>query len=258
MRRRDFLGAAGLATASGVAALAAEPGEAPGRQLLELRLYHCDPGDMRKRLDGFLALAVPAWNRIGIEPVGVFGMADEKSADVYVLLPHKSAESAVAAQHRLLTAEADFAKTATAFLDPPKDAPTFKRLEAWLLLAFEAMPRVDVPTKSDTRLLQLRTYESYSTFKALKKIEMFSTGGEIALFRKVGMTPVFFGQTLYGSKMPNLTYMLSFADEAAQKAGWDKFLASPEWAKLKNDPQYKDTVSAITNTILKPTPYSQI
>ena len=38
----------------------------------------------------------------------------------------------------------------------------------------------------------------------------------------------------------------------AQKA------AAPEWDKLKNDPQYKDTVSAITNIILKPTPYSQI
>ena len=257
MRRRDFLGAAGLATASGVAALAAEPGEAPSKQLLELRLYRCDPGDMRKRLDGCLALAVPAWNRLGIEPVGVFGMADEKSADVYVLLPHKSAEAAATAEARLL-ADADFAKAAAAFLDPPKDAPTFKRLEAWLLLAFDAMPKVDVPTKKETRLLQLRTYESHSAAKALKKIEMFNTGGEIALFRKVGMTPVFFGQTLYGSKMPNLTYMLGFDDEAAQKAAWARFLAAPEWDKLKNDPQYKDTVSAITNLILKPTPYSQI
>ena len=257
MRRRDFLGAAGLATATGVAALAAEPGDAPSKQLLELRLYHCDPGDMRKRLDGFLALAVPAWNRLGIEPVGAFGMADEKSADLYVLLPHKTIGSAATAEQRLL-ADADFAKAAAAFLDPPKDQPTFKRLEAWLLLAFDAMPKVDVPTKKETRLLQLRTYESHSAAKALKKIEMFNTGGEIALFRKVGMTPVFFGQTLCGSKMPNLTYMLGFDDEAAQKAAWARFLAAPEWTTLKNDPQYKDTVSAITNIILKPTPYSQI
>ena len=258
MKRREFLGAscvAGLA-AAGTAALGAE-GAAPQKEWLELRLYRCEAGPMRKRLDDFLALAVPAWNRIGVAPVGVFGMADEKTADVYVLLPHKTVESAVTAEQRLL-ADADFAKAAAAFLDPPKAEPTFSRLEAWLLLAFDGVPKVEVPTKKETRVLQLRTYESYGTAKALKKIEMFNSGGEIAIFRRTGMQPVFFGQTLFGSKMPNLTYLLGFDDDEARKAAWAKFLADPDWKKLSTDPQYKDTVSAITNIFLKPAACSQI
>ncbi|HUT32257.1 MAG TPA: NIPSNAP family protein [Planctomycetota bacterium] len=259
MRRRDFLGAscaAGVVAAGGAAAGAEAPAGA-AKEFLELRLYHYEPGAMRKRLDDFLALAVPAWNRLGIQPVGAFAMTDEKTPGIFVLLPHKTADSAVTSEQRLL-ADAEFAKAAAAFLDPPKAEPTFKRVETWLMLAFDGVPKVEVPTKKETRVFQLRTYESHSAAKALKKIEMFNAGGEIDLFRRVAMPPVFFGQTLYGSKMPNLTYMLGFDDEAAQKAAWARFLAHPDWNKLKNDPQYKDTVSTITNLILEPTAYSQI
>ncbi|HUT13749.1 MAG TPA: NIPSNAP family protein, partial [Thermoguttaceae bacterium] len=73
-----------------------------------------------------------------------------------------------------------------------------------------------------------------------------------------GMPPVFFGQTLIGAKMPNLTYMLGFDDIAAKEKGWATFMADPRWNKLKNDPAYKDTVSAITNIMLRPADCSQI
>ena len=46
-----------------------------------------------------------------------------------------------------------------------------------------------------------------------KKIEMFNTGGELALFREVGMDPVFFGEALLGTRVPNLTYMLGGRDK---------------------------------------------
>jgi len=55
-----------------------------------------------------------------------------------------------------------------------------------------------------------------------------------------------------------MTYMLTFADTDVQKAAWDKFKDSPEWKKLSGDPQYKDTVSNITNLELQPTSYSQV
>jgi len=241
----------------GNAAVGAEAPPAGAKEFLELRLYHYEPGAMRKRLDDFLALAVPAWNRLGIQPVGAFAMTDEKTPGIFVLLPHKTAESAVTSEQRLL-ADVEFAKAAAAFLDPPKAEPTFKRVETWLMLAFDAVPKIEVPTKKDTRIFQLRTYESHCAERARRKIAMFNEGGEVALFRKVGMPPVFFGQTLAGARMPNLTYMLGFDDEAAQKDAWAKFLAHPDWTAMKNDPQYKDTVSNITNLLLKPTAYSQI
>ena len=72
------------------------------------------------------------------------------------------------------------------------------------------------------------------------------------------MQPVFFGETLVGTKLPNLTYMLVFDDMDARKANWAKFLADPAWKKLRSDPAYKDTVSNITNIFLRPAPFSQI
>ncbi len=83
---------------------------------------------------------------------------------------------------------------------------------------------------------------------------------ELAIFRRVGLTPVCFGSALLGAKMPNLTYMLVFPDDAARTAAWDRFRADDEWKQLKAMPEYadKEIVSRITNKILQPEPYSGI
>jgi hypothetical protein len=72
------------------------------------------------------------------------------------------------------------------------------------------------------------------------------------------MTPVFFGETLVGPKMPSLTYMITFADMASRDRAWSAFSKDPEWKALSADPQYRDNVSAISDIILQPTSYSQI
>ena len=87
---------------------------------------------------------------------------------------------------------------------------------------------------------------------------MFNGGGELDIFRNVGLTPVFFGETIVGQKLPNLTYMLAFDDMSARDAAWRRFGQDPDWDVLKRDQQYADTVSAITDFILRPTGYSQI
>jgi len=87
---------------------------------------------------------------------------------------------------------------------------------------------------------------------------MFNEGGEIAIFKKTGLQPVFFGETLIGPKLPNLTYMLVFDDMVTRDEKWDTFRRDPEWKKLSANPTYKDTVSNITDIILQPARYSQI
>jgi len=217
-----------------------------------------EAGPKRERLDAFLReAAIPAWNRIGIEHVGVFEAMDGKSADLRVVLAYSSLEAFATATRRLL-ADADFLKAGAAWLDLPKKDPLFKRIESSLMLAFDECPRVEVHGKKEGRVFQLRTYESHSLKKGQKKVEMFNAGGEIAIFRRCGMQPVFFGETLAGALIPNLTYMLVFDDMAAKDAAWKKFLGDPAWKKLAKDPAYKDTVSRITNTLLRPTPYSQL
>ena len=117
--------------------------------------------------------------------------------------------------------------------------PTSRRSSGWrgrLLLAFKGMPELATPVKSAGRIFQLRIYESPSVKTGQKKIEMFNDAGEIAIFRRVGLHAVFFGEALVGAKMPNLTYMLVFESREELKANWSKFGSDPDWQKLKTMP----------------------
>ncbi|HEY7235210.1 MAG TPA: NIPSNAP family protein, partial [Gemmatimonadaceae bacterium] len=108
-----------------------------------------------------------------------------------------------------------------------------------------------------SRIYEMRTYESHSDRAALNKLKMFNAG-EVPIFRRAGLTPVFFGETLIGSQMPSLTYMVTFADMTARDKAWAAFSNDPEWKSLSADAQYRDNVSAISDIILRPTGYSQI
>jgi len=52
--------------------------------------------------------------------------------------------------------------------------------------------------------------------------------------------------------------MLAFESMEERDKNWQIFRDDPDWLKLKSDPQYKDTVSNITDYILTPASYSQI
>jgi hypothetical protein len=80
-------------------------------------------------------------------------------------------------------------------------------MESSLLRAFSGMPRIEVPPAAGQRaprIFELRTYESHSKKANRTKIEMFNRG-EIGIFRRTGLRPVFFGETLVGAGQPNLT-----------------------------------------------------
>jgi hypothetical protein len=260
MKRRDFLAATGVAavgTLGGIDRAQSKSCESH-REYYELRAYRLKSQDKQKvMLDYFKAAAIPAMNRIGITQVGVFTVSEPESPDLYALLVHKSLESVLGAK-RLLNSDADYRKAAASVLDAPKSEPAYERVESTLMLAFEAIPKLEMPTKAKSRIFQLRIYESHNSLAAKKKIEMFNTAGEIAVFRKVGMDPVFFGESLIGPKLPNLTYMLGFDDMDAKEKAWTKFRVDPDWLKLKANTYYKDTVSNITNIMLRPASCSQI
>ena len=111
--------------------------------------------------------------------------------------------------------------------------PAYLRIESSLLTAIDSMPKLEKPDTSKPRLFNLRIYESHNERAGKKKIEMFNKT-ELAIFKHDGLTPVFFGETILGSAMPNLTYMLVFPDDAARKAAWGKFVArSPTGSNVK-------------------------
>jgi hypothetical protein len=230
------------------------------RDCYELRRYEIETPEQKAALDKFAADAlIPALNRLGIESVGAF-YPEKDPSPIYVLITHKSLESFASLTERLF-ADPEFLQAGSAFIDAPADKPAYKSLETQVMRAFQGLPHLEAPISDEGRIFQLRTYESPSEKTGLKKIEMFNTA-EIDIFRKVGLHPVFFGRTLAGAKMPNLTYMLAFKDAEEQKANWDKFRNDPDWQKLRAMPEYLDKAilrqNGITNLILKPAAYSQL
>src|SRR5438105_5461575 len=267
MKRREFLksslAAASVAGPSSILNAAEEQSGRTAREFYELRLYHLRRGAKQKLFDDFYReAALPAMNRAGIGPVGVFNVAyGPDNPTMYVLIPHKTIESFGTALDRVRS-DADYQKAGTGFINAPATDPSYVRVESSLMVAFVGMPELEVPAAAKAnqpRIFELRTYESHSKKANKKKIEMFNNG-EIVIFRRTGLQPVFFGETLIGPKMQNLTYMLVFANIAARDQSWGAFASDPEWKKLSTTPGYTDVeiVTNISNVFLRPTAYSQI
>ena len=260
MNRRNFLAAAAVASVSPVSRLEALGQPAP-RQFFELRRYHLLPGAKQRAFSAFVgSVAIPAMNRAGVSRVGAFTVVyGENAPSLLLVLVHPTLDSVVSLRERLAS-DAAYTSAGAAILDAPLSDPAFVRAESTVLRAFDAMPTLEPSAGAGTatpRIFELRTYESHSERAALNKLAMFNAG-EVPIFRKTGLTPVFFGETVIGAKMPSLTYMCTFADMPARDAAWAAFSKDPDWKTFSADPQYKENVSAISDIILRPTNFSQI
>lgn len=148
-------------------------------------------------------------------------------------------------------------------IDEKFKPPTgYVRYQRTLLRAFAGMPELKLPPAAPaggSHIFELRTYESNDAVTLQRKIEMFNTG-EMQIFQRLGMNPVFFGEALVGDKLPHLTYMLAYDDLAARDRVWKAFGSDPEWLRLRAKPGLSDAeiVSNISNSILRPTAFSDI
>jgi hypothetical protein len=270
MNRRTFVssivatGGTLLASATDMDA-APRQSPAPAREYYELRRYLLRRGPQQQLVDDYWrTAAIPAMQRAGLGPIGVFNvMIGPESPTLYVLITHRTLDG-IAALSDTLAADAEYQRAAAAYLSSPAANPAFVRVETSLMRSLAGQPQLALPFGGGdagrrARIFELRTYESHSEQAARKKIEMFNTG-EMAIFRKAGLQPVFFGETLIGSLMPNLTYMLVYEDMAAHDREWAAFSADPAWRTLSTTPGFTDPeiVENITNLYLRPAAYSQI
>jgi hypothetical protein len=260
MDRREFLAATAVAAVAPLPRLD-ELGQTASRQYIELRRYRLLPGTKQRAFTAFVGdAAIPAMNRAGVSRVGAFTVVyGENAPSLLLVLAHPTLDTVVSLRERLAS-DAQYTRAGAAILEAPLSDPAFVRVETTLLRAFEAMPRVEPSPAAGSatpRIYELRTYESHSDRAALNKLRMFNAG-EVPIFRRAGLSPVFFGETVVGASMPSLTYMLTFSDMAARDAAWSRFGQDPEWKTLSADPQYRDNVSVISDIILQPTAYSQI
>jgi hypothetical protein len=266
LKRRTFLTAS---LASAALATVRKGGAAPApaapnpREYYLIRRYQLQAGPQTKIAESYFEDAlIPALMRIEMGPVGAFKLDyGPETPAFYVLIPGHSVEVLATIDLRLAQDTA-FLKAAEPFWNAPATAPAFLCVESSLLAAFEGWPRLTPPETTaakSKRIFQLRTYESPSDAAHVRKVEMFHKG-EFEIFEKAGCHPVFFGDTLIGSRLPNLTYMLSFANLAELEKSWAAFSSDPDWKKLSASPRYsyEAIVSNISNLILTPLAASQI
>jgi hypothetical protein len=267
VKRRTFV--TSLAAPALLAAAARSEGQEAGSQTAApeyylWRQYILRNGTEPQRLADFVQnAAIPALNRLGHSPIGVFTVVTGiPGPTLFVMTPLPTLESLAKIEPALADDE-EFKRAGAAYLDATAADPAYIRQENTLLAAFPRFPRVVVPAATASkgpRLFELRTYESPSEKAHLAKVRMFSEMGEIEIFKRVGLTPVFFSRTLVGPRMPSLVYMLVYDDLAAREKGWAAFRDDPEWKKVSSTPGYSDAdiVSNITSVYLRPMPYSQI
>lgn len=258
MTRRNMLTASIGATAA--IAGAQEP---PKRAFFELRCYYMrnSKSEQVQRTTRFVSGAyLPAARRAGIGPIGIFSSVIAPESPFLIVVSGHQSLAAMQVSMDKMAADTIYQK-ALADFDSNPELP-YIRIESTLLRCFESVPAIEPgpsPQGRAARTFELRTYESDTETTLRKKIGMFAEG-EVAIFRKNGLQPVFFGEALVGPKLPRLTYMVAYESMSGREKAWASFGADPDWQKLKVKPGYSDAdiVANISNMILKPVAGSEI
>lgn len=255
MERRKFI-TSGIAISTIPAACAtskiqdtSQPAEITN-ELYEWRTYDVKwGGGSLKKLTSFLSDTLkPAMLRAGANHFMLFeDIAPGGPKKIYALISYPDPQTYVSAQN--LQGDAAFVSAATDYNAIPADKPVYNRFTSSLMNAFDGMKQMMLPKEGAT-VFELRIYESYSEDSLRRKIKMFHDG-EIPLFIKVGLTPIFFGEMISGPYRPCLVYMINCTDMDEHAAGWQGFSKAPEWAALKDQKQYANSVSNIRNMFLK-------
>lgn len=230
----------------------------------EIKVYHVTTIEQVKQVEAFIQNDyMPALHRIGVSKVGVYHpvfndtMSDKR---VYVFIPLKSlshldeVEEAMSSDPSINNANNNYWNTAF-------NASPFKRIETIVLKAFPLMTSYKAPSlsgKVTDHVYELRSYESATERLNRQKVKMFNEGGEVALFKRLEFNAVFYAEVIAGSHMPNLMYMTSFNNMAERDEHWKKFGSDPEWVKLKDLPEYANTVSKNDTVLLNPAEFTEL
>jgi hypothetical protein len=260
MNRRNFIHTALAGTiAAGMPRISSSADE-KDRKYLALHWYRSRRDLDVQRLTDFLGNnLLPAYSRAGIKPVGLLQVSVGPDSPSFLsIVPYPSMAS-IQETLTKLASDGTWTKDLAAF-DEKWDL-AYERRESWLLRTFKSFPDLVIPKveAGKTNLFELRMYESRNSLGHVKKVSMFDDG-EIEIFKRVGVNPVFFGSTLFGSRIPNLVYMISFPSMEARTEAWAKFGQDPEWKKISSAPGMsgRETVSSISNQLLTPLPASQL
>src|SRR5262245_37404157 len=253
MFRRDFLSSLPM-----LPALAHGQGVATGTEtppsVYEWRQYSLRTGANPGRLGDYLQTAlIPALNRLGHTPIGVFQVTFGLPAPtVFVLTPSTAAGGAdsLLGREAKLDRDDSYTKAAAPYLDAVATDPVYVRQEVSLLSAFPQFPHISVPAATATkgpRLFELRIYESHNERAHRAKVKMFAEVGEIDIFKRAGLPRVFFSRTIAGPGMPGLsTCWCTRTWRPAKRAG-GRSAAIPSGASWRRPPDTRIPRSSRTS-----------
>lgn len=235
--------------------------QAAEKQVYEIRKVSPSEGQSAEELDQFLSeQMLPALKRAGAGMVGIFAPAPGATTeDRFVAITYASPADAIEVTAKLRSDEAFIAARKKLEQGGPK-APPYSRVASELLLAMDCMPAAKAPTQvgtPDSRVYELRVYESANEGLGDLKVEMFNSG-EVPIFLDCGIEPVFLGQALISHYAPSLSYLTAYPNEEARVAAWDKFRKHPDWKVLSGVEKYKGTVSKIHLFLLRSLPGSEM
>ncbi|HVT92415.1 MAG TPA: NIPSNAP family protein [Bryobacteraceae bacterium] len=257
MTRRNLIGAA---LASGISMPIPAANQKPS--ILELRwlkMRNSPDNELGRTRDFFQNHVMDVLHRSGVTTVGAFTCSIGQDSPFLLAVSEFPSMAALETAGERVWSDAGFLK---AYAEYAGSAPrVYEREEVMLLRSFSGFPAIRPPQSEEGKAhtFELRMYESTNGVTLARKVKMFNTG-EIGIFERLGMKPVFFGETIAGSRMPNLIYMLSFDDLGARQKLWGEFVSDPAWKKMSSIPEYSDSliVSNISNWILQPLDFSQI
>ncbi len=234
------------------------------RDYYQIKVYTIKNSDQESQIDNYLEKAyLPAMHRAGFKTVGVFKpVANDPAAGtkIFVVIPMKKISDIEKIEEKL-SADKELETAGQVYINAAYDNPPFERIESILLKAFSGFPDTQIPkfeTSKKEQVFELRSYQGATEKIWKKKVEMFNKGGEINIFKKLNANPVFFGEVVSGSIMPNLMYMTSYKNSEANQKLWSLFGEDPDWKELSAKEEYKNTVSHIDKWLLYPTDYSDI
>ena len=251
------------ALCGGLASAYAAPRPAvPRPAYFALKVYHLKTSRQEALVDSFLQHQyVPALHAAGIPAIGVFKpVGNDTAADrrVYVFTPYTSMKQWEQVDKTL---DAKMLTAGGGYENAAYTSPAYGRQENIFIKALDEMTGLRAPNlaapKSE-RVYELRSYEGASEKIFRNKVQMFNAGGEIKLFDRLGFNGIFYGEVLFGPKMPNLMYMTSFKNMPDREAHWKAFSADPEWKRLSGLPEYQNNVAHIDITFLRPANYSDL
>ncbi len=109
------------------------------------------------------------------------------------------------------------------------------------------------------KIFEVRVYHSPSQ-RQLEALHARFAGPEIKIFHRVGVHPILYSSAVFGTSLPNLTYVIPFDSLAAREKAWDAFGQDPEWIRVRKESIDRSGQISLNSQIAlyRATPYSPI